>query len=208
MNGIIEKSLFCIYNILNKAALPPGTKRQRKDGIYEKQSSGKWTKIKKKKEDKPEVSGSNKKLTSGAIKHFGLTNDINEAGYLMENGDMLDFSGKKFGGDSGERVMDHREVSAMPGFKPREKGQSGTDYMIQFMDEANAVRIDAAGGLVNSNGIPSKSQISAIVRNIKNFSDGDFIILDMDNKKGDTIDSIEIDNPRAMDILNFYNKKR
>ena len=80
--------------------------------------------------------------------------------------------------------------------------------MIQFMKEAGAVRIDANSGLVNSVGVPSDSQISQIISNIKNFSDGEYMVLEIDNEKGDTIDSIELEFPRASDVMKFYNKHK
>jgi hypothetical protein len=51
IKNLIAKSLWCIIDLYK--ALPPGTKRQRKGGIYEKQSNGKWVKVKEKKEEKP-----------------------------------------------------------------------------------------------------------------------------------------------------------
>ena len=45
-----------------------------------------------------------------AIKHFGLTDDPNEVGWMTPDGDMLDFSTKKHGGPPGGRVMDHNEI--------------------------------------------------------------------------------------------------
>ena len=47
-----------------------------------------------------------------AREYFGTTTNINEAGYIMQDGSMLDFSGKKFGGQAGHRVIDHREISS------------------------------------------------------------------------------------------------
>lgn len=48
-----------LHRVLHKA-LPPGTKRQRKDGVYQKQSNGKWMKIREKgtddKKDEKKVS--------------------------------------------------------------------------------------------------------------------------------------------------------
>ncbi len=42
--------------------------------------------------------------------YFGLTSDPKEAGFILPDGTMLDFSGKKFGGNSGERTIDHSEI--------------------------------------------------------------------------------------------------
>jgi hypothetical protein len=212
------KSYIVFKSYVNKLvykALPVGTKRQRKSGWYQKQQDGTWTKIKQEKTEtkkesdiKSKQAPDAKQLNNSAINHFGLTNDIYEAGYILDNGKMLDFSGKRQGGDPGERVMDHREVEGIPGFKKKKKGQESSENMMQFVDDAKAVRIDAAKGLVNSVGVPSDNQISAILHNIKKFSDGDSIVLEIDNEKGDTIDSAEIDNPRVKDIMDFYNKHK
>jgi hypothetical protein len=42
--------------------------------------------------------------------YFGTTDNRREAGYILNDGSYLDFSGKKFGGPRGQRTMDHREV--------------------------------------------------------------------------------------------------
>lgn len=51
-------------------------------------------------------------MNAKAREYFGTTTNINEAGYIMQDGSMLDFSGKKFGGQAGYRTMDHREISS------------------------------------------------------------------------------------------------
>jgi hypothetical protein len=48
-----------------------------------------------------------------AIKLFGLTDDPSEAGYILPDGTMLDFSVKKEGGTPGRRVNDHREIGSI-----------------------------------------------------------------------------------------------
>ena len=64
----IYKSLTFLfqYFIYKAKALPPGTRRQRKDGLYEKQSDGKWIKVKddkeKKKPDKENLSEKQKAM--------------------------------------------------------------------------------------------------------------------------------------------------
>lgn len=47
-----------------------------------------------------------------AKEHFGTTEDPMQAGYILPDGDMLDFSGNKFGAGGGRnRYMDHSEIS-------------------------------------------------------------------------------------------------
>ena len=46
-----------------------------------------------------------------AIKYFGLTNNLKEAGYILPNGQMLNFSGSTWGGTSNTRALDHSEIN-------------------------------------------------------------------------------------------------
>ncbi len=45
-----------------------------------------------------------------AIERFGLTDNPFEAGWILSDGRMLDFSEKNEGGPGGERTLDHRAV--------------------------------------------------------------------------------------------------
>lgn len=53
-----------------------------------------------------------KSIEEKAKKHFGTTYNTNEAGYILTDGSMLDFSGKREGGRAGTRSYDHREISS------------------------------------------------------------------------------------------------
>lgn len=47
-----------------------------------------------------------------AIKYFGITNDIYEAGFILTNGSMLDLSGKRESRwNAGKRYIDHGEIN-------------------------------------------------------------------------------------------------
>lgn len=78
-----------------------------------------------------------------AIEHFGLTDDPREAGYILADGSMLDFSGKNEGGAPGRRAYDHREVYRAT------YGDGGTMGMLEFMYATGAVRMhyDSDGSL-------------------------------------------------------------
>ena len=86
---------------------------------------------------------------------FGITKDPLEAGYVLPDGEMLDFSGRHEGSDErdikGQRYSDHREIS-----------QIGTE-MTPFVD-LGAVRIDARSGLIELGKEPTASQLSVIKR--------------------------------------------
>jgi len=71
---------------------------------------------------------------------FGLTEDILEAGYILGDGSMLNFSG----GFEGERNLDHREVIEFYG-KHVGSGYENK-YLPIFQREANAIRISESEG--------------------------------------------------------------
>jgi len=84
---------------------------------------------------------------------FGTTKNQLEAGFILPDGEMLDFSGRHEGADerdvAGKRYSDHREIS-----------QTGVE-MTQFIN-SGAVRIDARSGLIEIGKEPTTSQLSQI----------------------------------------------
>lgn len=50
-------------------------------------------------------------MNEQAKDYFGTTNKLSEVGYILSDGSLLDFSGKKFGSRGGYRAYDHREIS-------------------------------------------------------------------------------------------------
>jgi predicted nucleic acid-binding Zn ribbon protein len=84
---------------------------------------------------------------------FGTTKNQLEAGFILPDGEMLDFSGRHEGADerdvAGKRYSDHREIS-----------QTGVE-MTQFIN-SGAVRIDARSGLIEIGKEPTASQLSQI----------------------------------------------
>lgn len=83
------------------------------------------------------------KLTAQAKKEFGETFECREAGYILEDGSMLDLSGKTEGGTAHTRNYDHREISRA--IDHAEKGIGGTEAMIFFEKQANALRFGTYG---------------------------------------------------------------
>ena len=72
-----------------------------------------------------------------AIKEYGTTDSAYEAGYILPDGRMLDFSEKNNGGRGGCRPLDHRDVSQ---YYPA-LGQ--TDAMNQFLKDTKCIRMSA-----------------------------------------------------------------
>ncbi|MHA2135679.1 MAG: hypothetical protein ACW99J_17630 [Candidatus Thorarchaeota archaeon] len=83
-----------------------------------------------------------------AVEMFGLTENMFEAGYLMADGSMLDFSGKNQGGQSGVRNFDHRDIwQAFPDdyeFPQEEDEGSNWRAMVEFMRLGN-IRMSVFG---------------------------------------------------------------
>lgn len=98
-------------------------------------------------------------IQKNAKKLYGTTNDPREAGYILNDGSMLDFSGRHYAAGyknkkplpgqpdylKGERNVDHREIPAKEIFETTIT-MSGTEAMIKFETEGNAIRFSFAGG--------------------------------------------------------------
>ncbi len=87
----------------------------------------------------------NPELEEIAKEYFGTTINTKVAGYILNDGSMLDFSGAKFGGNSNIRGIDHREIN--DAFLENEEYEDiGFDEFIdngaiRFMPEANSFLI-------------------------------------------------------------------
>lgn len=152
------------------------------------------TKIKKSERD---VVADNKTAEA----YFGRTYKISEAGYLLRNGHMLDFSGRHEGAPGGYRTVDHRDISdAFDG--DYGNGEYG-DAMVQFMRAGN-IRLSPESGGINLSVKPTKSQTETLERYIQNFR-GE-VMLDIDNEAGTTVASAEYGRgTRASTVLAAIN---
>ena len=120
-----------------------------------------------------------------AKENFGTTKDPLEAGYVLPDGEMLDFSGRHEGADErdikGWRYSDHRDIS-----------QIGTE-MTPFID-SGAVRIDVRNGLIELGKDPTASQLNVIRKIIEDKNSEVFIDL-KDSNKPDVADWFETIQP-------------
>lgn len=92
-----------------------------------------------------------------AKKVYGTTHDPLEAGYILSDGSMLDFSGRHYASGyknkkplvgqpdylKGQRAVDHRELEIEEIFGPIKEAMSGGKAMIRFETESNAIRFSA-----------------------------------------------------------------
>jgi len=83
----------------------------------------------------------NFEMQDTAKKIFGVTEDPREAGYILNDGSMLDFSGKNEGGTPGTRAYDHRQINQIGDDSEGQGGDSKWDDvgMMEFI-KAGAIR--------------------------------------------------------------------
>lgn len=141
-----------------------------------------------------------------AEEYFGTTYKIAEAGYLLTDGKLLDFSGRHDGARGGYRTVDHREISDAFDGDYGDGSYSGS--MVKFMQGGNIRLMPETGG-INLSVKPNAQQLSTLDRYISSFR-GE-VMLDIDNADGRTVVSIEY--PRRTyskrvieDINNYFDK--
>ncbi|MBE5873778.1 MAG: hypothetical protein E7287_05135 [Lachnospiraceae bacterium] len=116
--------------------------------------------------------------------HFGTTSNFNVAGYMLQDGTMLDFSGKHWGNPSTSRDVDHRDV-----WEVWENPEvDGTGEMINMISNGN-IRLSPESGGVALAVSPTVAQRKVLERYINHFK-GE-VIVDIDRVGGDTEKSFE-----------------
>ena len=133
--------------------------------------------------DTPEEKEKTGLIFDTAKKKFGVTSDIREAGYILPDGTMLDFSGRHelFGADDsgirGRRTTDHRGISSIAYAYDAEGNEYDTGVETSMPDfiERGAIRIDANAGTINLSVKPTAQQ-RAVLRRLIQRCGGDVII--------------------------------
>jgi hypothetical protein len=137
----------------------------------------------------------NRNAFNRAIRYFGTTFDIRECGYILPNGTMLDLSGKKHGGPSGKRGLDHGEINSI-NLNAREFGLIGG---IRHFPETPGVDIKKE---------PTPKQLAIIQYDADNSGRG-YTVEVMDPRKGrfyKTYDTGTKGTKIISDIQKFYGK--
>lgn len=138
-----------------------------------------------------------------AVKEFGYTPYFYDAGYIMPNGKMLNFSGEK-GRHYGSRGQDHRAIGTIYA------DTNGTDALVRFMNDGNIRIMAETPGLdISASTEPSKEQYTTIRRFANEFSDGGYFAVDLSDENGKTVGTLEYEgniNPTRIvnDIKHFY----
>lgn len=147
--------------------------------------------------------------------YFGITDDIFEAGYILPEGSLLDFSGKREGGPSGSRSLDHRSIERAI---PNEMGE-WTKAMTNF-GNIGAIRCGFYGSGVGKGYMnldimkePTFNQYSVIRKVINDFAEDASIHLESGQKNielnyGESATSpstMKVNGDRVInDIKRFY----
>ena len=123
-----------------------------------------------------------------AVKEFGYTPYFYDAGYLLPNGKMLNFSGEK-GQHFGTRGEDHRGIGAIF------EDTTGTDAMIRFMNQGNIrVMAETPGIDIYSGAEPTNEQYYMIKKMAKEYSGETYFSVDFSDENGSNIGSLEYEN--------------
>ena len=118
-----------------------------------------------------------KALFTKAKERFGTTNDLREAGYILPDGTMLDFSGRHQmdeGADTsglrGRRGVDHRDIKQLK-YEKDGNTPSGMDVSMEDFIERGAIRIDGQYGSINLSRKPTAAQ-ERVLRRLISRNDG------------------------------------
>lgn len=106
-----------------------------------------------------EQKSKNSEYNKLAKEYYGTTNKLSETGYILTDGSLLDFSGKKFGGSPNNRSIDHREiVDALDEYKAG---------MEEFINSGN-IRYLPEGDKILLSNEPTPQQYKVIEKIINN----------------------------------------
>ena len=144
-----------------------------------------------------------KELISAAKEVYGTTNDFREAGYLLTDGSVLDFSDKKNGARAKRRNLDHREMNHF-----KHEGKEYKPGMLGFMQIGN-IRLSPECGGIQLTQIPTAEQLIILRKYIKHFN-GDVIVDFADKENLDISADVEYTSENTdrilNDIKNYYEK--
>ena len=143
-------------------------------------------------EAKREADALKKEIINTAKKIFGITNNINEAGFILPNGEMLNFSE-----EGEEKDISHFEIGG------NEKMRNIDVFSIQNFEETVAIRIDAEQGLIEILNMPTLEQMKKI-SNIADYNGITYLeMLKQDkNKYNSEHKYIEIEKSNPAKIIN------
>lgn len=137
-----------------------------------------------------------------AVKEFGYTPFFYDAGYIVPNGKMLNFSGEK-GQHFGSRGQDHRAIGVIFA------NVRGGEAMVKFMGQGNVrIMAESPGIDVSSSVEPTKEQYATIRRFARESAKDGYFFIDFTDSNGHTVGNYEYDgriNPeRIVSDIRYY----
>ena len=160
-------------------------------------------------------------MANKAVQTYGTTHNIAEAGYVLPNGKMLDFSGRhqagydrvgdKFAPKQGERdwlandrAVDHRDVVHM---LAGPEGMEAHEGMAKFMAEAGAIRNKPGIGFETA-AIPTDKQVKTIVTSHNTKYRGEPLVVELSRPTtGDIIASRDFERPNVEAIQKWFREQ-
>lgn len=120
-----------------------------------------------------------------AVKEFGYTPYFYDAGYILPNGKMLNFSGEK-GKHYGTRGQDHRAIGILF------DDVSGSEAMVKFMGEGNIRIMAESPGVDIANGAePTAEQYRTMRSFIQSVRGEEYFNVDLTDERGNTVGNLE-----------------
>lgn len=142
-------------------------------------------------EQKAEMTADDRR--KAAVKEFGYTPYFYDAGYLLPNGKMLNFSGEK-GQHYGTRGQDHRAIGMVY------DSLQGSQAMNAFMNEGNIRVMAESPGIDISTETPLTSeQYKTIKEMVNEYKDKGYFSIDFSNRDGKVIEDLQYEGRFSAD---------
>lgn len=123
-----------------------------------------------------------------AIKEFGYTPYFYDAGYLLPNGKLLNFSGEK-GQHYGSRGQDHRAIGIIYA------NETGGKAMVKFMSDGNIrVMAETPGLDISSKVAPTSEQYTTIRKFVREYAKEKYFAIDITDENGHTVGTYSYEN--------------
>lgn len=137
-----------------------------------------------------------------AIKEFGYTPYFYDAGYMLPNGKLLNFSGEK-GKHFGSRGQDHRAIETVYADVSRGKA------MLKFMSEGNIrVMAETPGLDISSVAEPTFEQYTVVKKFVREYAKEKYLAVDITDENGNVIGTYEYENninaDRVVNDIKYY----
>lgn len=128
-----------------------------------------------------------------AVKEFGYTPHFVDAGYMLPNGKMLNFSGEK-GKHFGTRGQDHRAIGVVY------ERTSGHKALTRFMNDGNIrVMAESPGIDISGNAEPTAQQYANIKTFVREYADKRYFNVDISDNNGRVIGSLTYEGKLSAD---------